>query len=60
MSETSHEKYSFASFEADASDFDSRFSEFLNSKYSSGWEYEHCQFHSEAGKRTAFCIFERD
>jgi hypothetical protein len=52
-------KYLFETFESDASNFDSKFSDYINSKYENGWEYENCQFAMESGRRSAYCLFER-
>ncbi len=53
-------KYCYETFEASRSDFDSQFSEFLNTRYNNGWEYENCQFTCEGDRQIAHCIFERD
>jgi hypothetical protein len=54
------EKYRYDSFEAEASEFGPKFSEYLNSCYNQGWKYEDCQYHSEGGKQHACCIFKRE
>lgn len=53
------DKYLFESFEADASDFDARFSRYLNDRYQGGWKCKGCQFEGGDGKRTASCLFKR-
>jgi hypothetical protein len=60
MSGKSGDKYLFESFKANLPEFDSSFSEYLNSKHGAGWDYEDCQFHAEGEMRHAYCIFERD
>ena len=54
------EDYHFDTYVAGYDEFKSGFSEFLNEKASSGWEYEDCQYVAEAGKLRALCIFEKD
>lgn len=54
------EKYCFETFHAGRSEFDTKFSQFLNSRYNSGWEYEDCQFSSEGDNQIAYCLFEKD
>jgi hypothetical protein len=54
------EKYRYASFEAEGSEFAPKFSEYLNSCYSQGWKYKDCQYRSEGGKEYAYCIFKRE
>jgi hypothetical protein len=57
--ECSGDKYHFETFESDSSSFDSEFSSFLNSKYSSGLKYKECQFDCVNDRRQAYCLFKK-
>jgi hypothetical protein len=39
--------------------FDSKLSDFINTKYSGGWKYKDCHYETEGDKRSAFCVFKR-
>jgi hypothetical protein len=54
------QKYCFETFEAPQSEFEGKFSEFLNSRYENGWEYEDCQYSLEGNRQIAYCVFEED
>jgi hypothetical protein len=54
------QKYCFETFEAEVAEFDCKFSEFLNTRYKNGWEYEDCYYSREGDKQTAYCLFEED
>lgn len=54
------EKYRFEIFEAPHSEFQSKFTDYLNQLDKDGWEYEDCKFISEADSCKAMCVFERD
>lgn len=52
-------RYHFETFQALSGEFDTKFSEFVNGKYSGGWKYKDCQFESYGDKRSAYCLFKR-
>ena len=52
-------RYSFETFQSSSTDFDSKFSEFVNSKYDSGWKYKDCHFEGSGDERYAYCLFKR-
>ena len=56
---TESNKYHFESFEANFSEFDGRFTEYLNSKYDSGWKHKSCEFQPGSHSVHAFCLFKK-
>jgi hypothetical protein len=52
-------KYMFETFRSSSSDFDGRFTDYLNEKYSNDWKVKHCDFHSESKEISASCMFKR-
>lgn len=52
-------KYLFETFRSNSSDFDGRFTNYLNGKYSDDWKVKHCDFHSESNEISASCMFKR-
>jgi hypothetical protein len=52
-------KYHFESFSYEKGSFDSRFTDFMNSKFDSGWDYKECYYDTEGDTKTAFCLFKR-
>lgn len=53
------EYYLYETFEGGSSDFDSNFTNYLNSKYSSGFKYESCSYSFEGDRKYAYCVFKR-
>jgi hypothetical protein len=50
-------KYYFESFSAEKANFDSKFTDFVNHKFDSGWDYKECYYDAEGDTRHAFCLF---
>ena len=50
-------RYLAESFSASLDSFDKMFSDFLNTKYSSGWKVKGCEYHTEGDHRIAHCVF---
>jgi len=52
-------RYHFETFQSPSAEFDSKFSEYVNSKYDSGWKYKDCHFSSSGDQCSAYCLFKR-
>jgi hypothetical protein len=53
------DRYIYETFRSESSDFDRRFSEYLNGKYSENWKVKSCDFHSESDEKSASCLFKK-
>jgi hypothetical protein len=53
------DRYHYETFSSESSIFDSRFSDYLNKKYSDNWKVKTCEFHSESDQKSASCLFKR-
>ena len=53
------DRYMYETFRSESSEFDKRFSDYLNKKYSEHWKVKTCDFHSESDGKSASCLFKR-
>lgn len=51
--------YLYETFEASSNDWDRNFTDWLNSKYNSGYKYDSCWYNWEGDKGYAHCVFKR-
>jgi hypothetical protein len=54
--------YNYETFSADSSEFDHKFTDYLNRKGADRWRVKHCSYchDSDNTKMHAACMFERD
>lgn len=53
------DKYLYESFISEASQFDDRFTHYLNEKYADNWKVKNCDFQRESDHISASCMFKR-
>jgi len=51
--------YLYETFEGSSDDWDSKFTEYLNWKHSSGCKFKDCSYNWQGDKRYAYCVFKR-
>ena len=56
---SSHQRYGFETFSAESDDFDRKFTDYLNEKYSNGFKYKSCMYDSVGNTTYARCLFKR-
>ena len=53
------DRYSYESFSSNTSNFDKKFTSFVNDKYTDNWKVKNCTFQQEGDEKTASCMFKR-
>ena len=53
------DKYLYETFSYGSSEFDRRFTDYLNEKWTDNWKVKHCDFSYGTDEKSASCLFKQ-